>query len=234
VRINADDRSQETVAVHPAVPLDTPASLAFGPDKGEWENLFVTNLGMFKDFIPDQPWPGPGLVKQSIQASMGLDWSPVGTWILTVELSTGTMRMLESVHAQDLSGRHFGGILKQVNVNPTYFGLFPEVDSGDEMYITQMIRIGPDSFESTSLTYGISKEEGSQATTKIIIVVNTQWKMTGPHTIKGNGTVALYLAEQDADGDGLPDEGEAPTTCLPFPFMAKRLHVMPLCEPEQQ
>ena len=82
-----------------------------------------------------------------------------------------------------------------------------------------------------SLTYGISKKEGPQATTKIIVVINTQWEMTGPDTIEGNGTAALYLAEQDADADGFPDEDQAPTVCTPFPFTAKRLHVMPLCEP---
>lgn len=45
------------------------------------------------------------------------------------------------------------------------------------------------------------------------------------------GTAALYLAEQDVDGDAFPDEGETPTVCLPFPFTGKRLHVMSLCAP---
>jgi sugar lactone lactonase YvrE len=63
VRINADDRSQETVAVYPNVPLDAPLSLAFGTGKGERESIFVTNSGMTGLFIPGLPWPGPGLVK---------------------------------------------------------------------------------------------------------------------------------------------------------------------------
>jgi sugar lactone lactonase YvrE len=46
VRINAQDLSQETIAVFPANLLDFPASLAFGTGKGERTNLFVTNLGM--------------------------------------------------------------------------------------------------------------------------------------------------------------------------------------------
>lgn len=63
VRINSDDRSQETVAVYPDVPLDAPLSLAFGTGKGERESIFVTNSGMNGLFLPGLPWPGPGLVK---------------------------------------------------------------------------------------------------------------------------------------------------------------------------
>jgi len=62
VRINADNRSQETVAVYPDVPLDAPLSLAFGTGKGERESIFVTNSGMNGRFLPGT-WPGPGLVK---------------------------------------------------------------------------------------------------------------------------------------------------------------------------
>jgi sugar lactone lactonase YvrE len=63
VRINADDRSQETFAVYPEVPLDAPLNLAFGTGKGERKNIFVTNGGVSGLFIPGLPWPGPGLVK---------------------------------------------------------------------------------------------------------------------------------------------------------------------------
>lgn len=63
VRINADDLSQETIAVYPGIPLDCPASLAFGTVKGGRQNLFVTNLGMNGLLVPEMEWPGPGLVK---------------------------------------------------------------------------------------------------------------------------------------------------------------------------
>jgi sugar lactone lactonase YvrE len=71
VRINALDRSQETIAAFllPSsgsllyAPLDFSASLAFGTGKGERTNLFVTNLGLGASNVPQLPWPGPGLVK---------------------------------------------------------------------------------------------------------------------------------------------------------------------------
>ncbi|MHB9006404.1 MAG: SMP-30/gluconolactonase/LRE family protein [Limisphaerales bacterium] len=63
VRIHADDRSQETIAIHPDVPLDAPLSLAFGTGKGNRECLFVINGGFVALLIPELPWPDPGLVK---------------------------------------------------------------------------------------------------------------------------------------------------------------------------
>lgn len=69
VRINAADRSQDTIGVFPpltpdapAAILDGPLSLAFGTGKGERQSLFVTDSGMIGNFIPGT-WPGPGLVK---------------------------------------------------------------------------------------------------------------------------------------------------------------------------
>jgi sugar lactone lactonase YvrE len=70
VRINVSDKSQETVAAFRFpnnlplyAPLDFPASLFFGTGKGERTNLFVTNLGLGRVFVPPLPWAGPGLVK---------------------------------------------------------------------------------------------------------------------------------------------------------------------------
>ena len=66
VRINADDLSQDTVAVYPEVPLDAPLSLAFGTGKGERQSLFISNGGFSGLFVPGIPWAGPGLVKVKV------------------------------------------------------------------------------------------------------------------------------------------------------------------------
>jgi sugar lactone lactonase YvrE len=63
VRINADDRSQATVARYPEAPLDALLSLAFGTGKGGRQNLFVTGQGSAATIFPHLPWPGAGLVK---------------------------------------------------------------------------------------------------------------------------------------------------------------------------
>jgi len=67
VRINAHDMSQDTVALWPIVPLDTPTSIAFGTGKGGRTSIFVTNMGAMAAFgIPDPP--GHSLIKIHVDA----------------------------------------------------------------------------------------------------------------------------------------------------------------------
>ena len=69
VRLMADTRRQQTIAVlrlsgpAPSAQLDFPASLAFGTGAGEQQNLFITNLGWTKNYVPSLTWPGAALVK---------------------------------------------------------------------------------------------------------------------------------------------------------------------------
>ena len=73
--------------------------------------------------------------------------------------------------------------------------------------------------------------DGPLRETAIIAICNSTWRLTGPNTNEGEATVATYLAEQDADGDGLPDEGQEPVLCLPFTVTSRRLMMMPGCVP---
>jgi sugar lactone lactonase YvrE len=66
VRINADDRSQETLAAYPVDPLDAPLSVAFGTGKGERESLFISNGGISGMIVPGLSWAGPGLLKLDV------------------------------------------------------------------------------------------------------------------------------------------------------------------------
>lgn len=169
--------------------------------------------------------------EKSIQWSSGLEWSAAGTWIITVPTPMGNITMLHIIYAQDLTGTRYGGILKQVNENPTFFGTFPEAESGGDIWATQTVRTGPDSFETTLLYYTIKKGEGPVAETVTIGICNATWRLTGPDTNEGECMLAIYLAEQDADGDGFPDEGQEPAVCAPFTYTSKRLKVMPGCVP---
>jgi len=168
---------------------------------------------------------------KSILRGTGLEWSPVGTWIVTVPTPMGNVTLLNSVHAQDSSGKYYGGMLKQVNNNPTFFGTFPEWEAGGDIWAAQTVRTGADNFESTYLYYITKKGEGPLDETVSIGVCNSMWRLTGPNTNEGEATIAVYLAEQDADGDGFPDEGEEPVVCSGFTFTCKRLTMMPGCVP---
>ena len=168
--------------------------------------------------------------EKSILRGSSLEWSPVGTWVVTVSTPMGNETLLHMIHAQDLTGTRYGGMMWEVNANPTNFGLFPDIEASS-FWASQTVRTGPDSFESTFLYYGIKKGEGPVAETVNIGICNATWRLIGPNTNEGECTLALYLAEQDIDGDGFPDEGQEPATCMPFTYTSRRLTMMPGCVP---
>ena len=81
------------------------------------------------------------------------------------------------------------------------------------------------------ISYGTRTGEGPVEETLGVSVSNYAYTMSGQDSFEGEAMLSSYLAEQDADGDGLPDEGKAPAACTPFAFTAKRLNIMPPCIP---
>lgn len=169
--------------------------------------------------------------EKDVVRGYGLEWSPVGTWVITAPTPMGDVTLLYSVNAQDSTGTRYSGTLKQVNANPTFFGVFPDAEAGGDIWASQTVRTGPDSFESTFLYYITKKGEGPLDETVGIGIANATWRLTGPNTNEGESTIAMYLAAQDADGDGFPDEGQEPVVCMPFTYTSKRLAMMPGHEP---
>ena len=63
-------------------------------------------------------------------------------------------------------------------------------------------------------------------------VVNGSLACEGDVTITSDVTLSVYTAAQDADMDGLSDEGEAPICIGPSDFgSAQRIPLMSRCEP---
>ena len=168
--------------------------------------------------------------EKSIKWGDELAWSAEGIWVVSVPTPMGTILMLHNMHAQDLTGTRYGGTIWQVNGNPTNFGMFPDAEEGGH-WVTQTIRTGPDTYECVMVEYVTKKRENAPDELVAFFVANATWKITGPDANEGQATMATYLASQDADGDGFPDEGEEPVSCMPFAFTSKRLRVMPGCVP---
>lgn len=166
--------------------------------------------------------------EESIKWGDELAYSAAGVWVLSVPTPMGNILMLHNNHAQDLAGTRFGGTVIHVNDNPTNFGMFPDVDGGNG-WVSQTVRTGPDTFATTMLTYGTKNIENAPDELVTIGISTSTWRLTGPDTKEGQATYAVYLASQDADGDGFPDEGEEPISCTPFTFTGRRLRVMPGC-----
>ncbi len=168
--------------------------------------------------------------EKSIQWGKELAWSPEGVWVISVPTPMGTILMLHTMHAQDLAGTRYGGVMWEVNNNPTNFGMFPDGEK-EGYWATQTVRTGPDALETTMISYATKARENAPDEVVTIGIANVTWRITGPDTNEGEATLTLYLASQDADGDGFPDEGEKPAVCMPFTFSSHRLRVMPGCVP---
>ena len=163
------------------------------------------------------------------------DYSPVGTWVVSVPTPAGTIRMIHTVSPQEKAGGGFAGSLDQVNKNPTLFDLLPEDADYYSDWVTQNIWKGRNTIVGTNLAYGAKYGEGPLAETSVILVAHTEWTLTGPETNEGTAVMGVYLAAQDADDDGFPDPGQEPVICMPFDFTSKRLRKLPVpCIPDLQ
>lgn len=160
----------------------------------------------------------------------GLEWSAAGPWIVSVPTPAGTIVIYHIMYPLDSAGKRYSGVMWQVNDDPTSFGMLPGADQA-LAWMTLTVRTGPDSFETTGVRHSTKMGDGPLRETVVISIANITWKLTGPNSNEGQATVANYLAEQDTDGDGLPDEGQEPVLCLPFTFTSQRLTMMPGCVP---
>jgi hypothetical protein len=151
-------------------------------------------------------------------------------WILTIPTPLGNITMVHTMIAQDATGKRFTSWVQSINKNPTYFGMFPEAAFESDLF-GQTIRTGQNSYETTLIVYATKNGPGPLQETARIGVGTVEWQVTDQDNLNGVATLAMYLGEQDKDGDGLPDEDEEPVNCMQFPYTGKRLKMMPPCEP---
>jgi len=148
--------------------------------------------------------------------------TPMGNWV------TKTLYI-----AQDAAKTRYSGTLEAINAMPLMGELYPDADPALFYSVGgQAEAVGRDKYLATYLSYErkIDHETGSV----VIVGMNTlqaQFEVTAPDLLHGQGTAAYYLASQDADGDGFPDEGEEPVACFPWQWTSKRLMQMPGCVP---
>jgi len=152
-------------------------------------------------------------------------YSPDGNWVITIPTPIGNQTVLHTINPQTRMGGSFSGVMNLVNENPTFYGMFPEVD-GSSAWITQTVQTGRNTYKTTMMVYGTKKGEGPMAETVLISIGHGDWTITGPDTNNGDTLYCIYLAEQDVDDDGFPDEGQDPVYSDTFSFTSRRFTVM--------
>jgi steroid delta-isomerase-like uncharacterized protein len=158
------------------------------------------------------------------------EWSPEGVWITTVPTPLGNMIIKSTWMAQDDAKTRFTGEFEQFNTYGVLIDVYPDLEKikyGGGL----MVKIGLNKYEATFLQYFTRTAGPSQEEIVGIGIVTGTLELVGPDLAQGQGAGAYYMAAQDADQDGLPDEGQEPVVCVPWGWTAKRLTIMPGCVP---
>ncbi len=133
---------------------------------------------------------------------------------------------------QDADGKKLTHKMRWVNLDATLrIPKFEEVDYASDL-VGEAIKTGPGVYDYSVIGYGVNERPGDRGEIVYLFVVNGSLACEGDATITSDVTLSVYMAAQDADMDGLPDEGEVPICMGTSDFgSAQRIPQMPRCEP---
>jgi hypothetical protein len=163
---------------------------------------------------------------QMTTAPFGVD----GVWITKVPTPLGSLLLRCTYTALDAAKTRFNAELEDINRLPLFTELYPQAN-GSKWAGGEAIVTGRNKCEATFLQYH-TKTSGINSEQIVgIATIKAYFELVGPDQIRGSGTGSYYLATQDADQDGFPDDGEEPAVCLPWSWTSRRLTTMPGCTP---
>jgi hypothetical protein len=142
----------------------------------------------------------------------------------------------DTIIPMDPAGNTMIFIMSNDNNDPTGGATEPPLSEVDHLtdYVGNMVRTGPNTWDYTGIAYGTKKVEG-QSMPEILYVGVVQGTLTSTedgNAMTTDGTFALYMPEQDVDGDGFPDADQEPVWCSPpGGFTITRMPIMPPCVP---
>ena len=173
---------------------------------------YMNKIGFTTGLLPEEEWPVEGV------------------WISTVPTPLGNMIIKSTWMAQDDAKTRFTGEFEQINTYPVLIDVYPdseEIKYGGGL----MVKIGLNKYDVTFLQYFTKTSGPSLEEIVGIGIVTGTFELVGPDLVQGQGTGAYYMAAQDADQDGFPDEGQEPVVLVPWGWTAKRLTTMSVSVP---
>jgi len=152
-----------------------------------------------------------------------------GAWVVVAEGPMGPVVHNTFLTAQDAQGLSYTAIVEHTQCSATVWGMFPEANAQSQM-MGLCVKTSPYTTKGTVVSYGL-KTGGVQD--ELVYIAVDSWEDTGVDedhsTIKA--TLSYYLPQQDANHDGLPDEGQKPVLCAAYDATSTRVKLMPMGEP---
>jgi len=159
-------------------------------------------------------------------------YSLAGAWVVSVPLPEpleGSFLHLCTLDPQDPTGNRYTLVLKHSQCSPTVLGAFPEpVSQSDSVGLE--VKTGRNTYQFTTVGHATKPGDpllGGVAEMVYFSVMSGTMRMIDGDKGVGEATVAYYVPAQDADFDGLPDEGQEPVLSLGYTYTIKRVPLLP-------
>ncbi|MHC4440405.1 MAG: hypothetical protein ACYS3S_23905, partial [Planctomycetota bacterium] len=156
----------------------------------------------------------------SDNSGSGLD----GAWIMKVSNGLATFSHNFTLSTQDSNGLRYTAVMEYSECSATVFGMFPKATKQSDS-IGIAVKTGLSTLDYTVVGKGVKKGELADEVV-YISVLSGDMRLVGLDAMEGEVAVAYYLANQDADHDGLPDANEVPVICMPCTCTAQRVSLM--------
>jgi hypothetical protein len=178
--------------------------------------LFATTLSVMADFDPV-----PVLVPSGVYTGVRVPPAE-NPFMMTVIPMDPAGNTLTTIYWSDMDYPNLG--IKQPP--------FSECDSMTR-FLGNMVRTGPTTWTGTAIAYGTKKVEGRLNSEPVWLMVEqlTHTFSEDGNTVLMESTGAIFLPEQDKDGDSWPDEDEVPFWCGESPGGANTAMRVPTAFP---
>ncbi|MHC4301495.1 MAG: Kelch repeat-containing protein [Planctomycetota bacterium] len=152
-----------------------------------------------------------------------------GAWVIEAPSPLGGKIFHTSFFtAQDADGLRYTVVMEHSECSITVWGAFPEATKKTDM-VGMAVKTGPTTSKGTLVGYGVKAGELEEELV-YIEVASYEGTLVDENTLELTATQSFYMPEQDADGDGFPDEGELPVLCTPYTVPSRRVTLVPMCE----